>query len=44
MDTNPDSATAKAKKQSQGRSSLRIQRQNGIGGGSVGAGLAIPKG
>jgi hypothetical protein len=44
MDNNPDSAASKAKKQSKGRDALRIQRQNGIGGGGIGAGLSIPKG
>jgi|UniRef100_A0A6M3XSY1 hypothetical protein len=44
MDKNPDSQAAKSAKQREGRASLRIQRQTGIGGGSIGAGLSIPKG
>lgn len=44
MDKNPDSPSAKANKQRAGRSALRVQRQTGVGGPSIGAGLSIPKG
>lgn len=44
MDKNPDSTSSKTAKQKSGRSSLRVQRQAGVGGESLGAGLAIPKG
>lgn len=44
LDKSPDSTSSKNAKKREGRSSLRVQRQAGVGGSTVGAGLSIPKG
>jgi hypothetical protein len=44
LENNPDSTSSKNAKKREGRSSLRVQRQAGVGGSSIGAGLSIPKG
>jgi hypothetical protein len=41
-DQSPDSNVSSAKRKKEGRASLRVQRQTGIGG-STSAGLSIPK-